>query len=61
MGVRTRISSASNINYGLQIRDLKGNILVSVKAVNPETWLDLEFSESVVVVKSNGVKFKRKR
>lgn len=60
MSVITRIDSRSKNNAGFQIRDLEGNILAVIETLGTETVLQISTSPSVEVVKSNGVKLKRK-
>jgi len=60
MSVITRIDSRSKNNAGFQIRDLEGNILAVIETLGTETVLQISTSASVEVVKSNGVKLKRK-
>jgi len=61
MSVITRIDARSKNNTGFQIRDLKGNILAHIETLGSDTVLQISTSDTVEVVKSNGVKLKRKR
>ncbi|QQV88355.1 hypothetical protein pEaSNUABM27_00053 [Erwinia phage pEa_SNUABM_27] len=62
MSVITRIDARSKNNTGFEIRDaVTGKTLVIVETLGTETELRISSSEAVEIVKSNGVKLKRKK
>lgn len=63
MAVITRIDARSRRNNSLQIRDLEGNVLCVIEAVegeNPSANLRVHTSDSIEIVKSNGVVLRKK-
>ncbi|QIS79369.1 hypothetical protein HWD31_gp69 [Pantoea phage vB_PagM_SSEM1] len=62
MSVITRIDARSKNNAGFEIRDAAtGKTLVFVETLGAETELRISSSDDVEIVKSNGVKLKRKK
>lgn len=61
MSVVTRIDARSKNNNSFQITDKSGRILAIVETLGNETQLRISSSDDVEIVKSNGVKLKRKK
>lgn len=61
MSVVTRLSNKDDTNIGFEIRDSKGRVLVVVETVSHESELRISSVDDVEVVKSNGVKLRRRK